>query len=89
MSDAITRLKAQATNSTTRLDPAEGLRAALDLFDDAIEMLGTKLRRQQPPLTDDQIEDRINEWLHRRPGAELGDAEGRSAAWPRRPPGHR
>ncbi len=55
---------------------AEGLRWAFDLFDAAMEMLESRLRREHPGATDAQIDAWIGEWLAKRPGAEHGDAEG-------------
>lgn len=62
---------------------AERFRTALALYDLGERMLRQKLRRQNPEATEAEIDTRVAEWLHRRPGAELGDAEGRPVPWPR------
>jgi hypothetical protein len=64
---------------------AERFRLTLDLFELAERMLRQKLRRKHPDATDAEIDAMIAEWLERRPGAELGDGEGRPIPWPRRP----
>ena len=61
---------------------AERLRVALDLADLAERMLRAKLRRSLPDASDEQIEQRIDEWYLERPGARHGDADGRPGAWP-------
>ena len=69
-SAVVSRLRAQVSNAGERLTPEEGLATALDLFDSAIEMLHARLRRQLPALSEEEIEARIDSWLHDRPGAE-------------------
>lgn len=64
--------------------PAEKLRVALQLAEMAERMLRQRLRRESPDLSDEDIERRVASWYSRRPGAELGDGEGRPAPWPRR-----
>jgi hypothetical protein len=63
---------------------AERFRTALALYDLGEQMLRQKLRRQHPDASEEEVEAGIAEWLHRRPGAELGDGEGRPVPWPRR-----
>ncbi|WP_044237485.1 hypothetical protein [Chondromyces apiculatus] len=63
---------------------SERFRTALSLYELGERMLRQKLRRQQPELSEEEIEERVVAWLHRRPGAELGDGEGRPVPWPRR-----
>jgi hypothetical protein len=63
--------------------PGERVEAALQLFDLAVEMLRTRLRRERPAASDEEIEAEVRRWVRERPGAEHGDAEGRPAAWPR------
>lgn len=46
-------------------------------------MLREKLRQARPPLSEGEIDARIDAWFMHRPGAERGDAEGREVAWPR------
>lgn len=58
---------------------SENLRIALDLLDDAEELLRQRLRRTTQ-LSDGEIEARVLAWLHERPGAEHGDAPGRRRA---------
>jgi len=59
----------------------ERIEAALELFDLSVDLLRTRLRREQPALPDEEIEEAVRSWLHRRPGAPDGDSAGR----PRRP----
>lgn len=58
-------------------------RLALDLFEAAEEIMRQNLRRRFPEAGPDEIEARLVAWLHERPGAESGDAVGRSVSWPR------
>ncbi len=60
------------------LSPDEKLRVALELHDLGVAMMRENLRRRFPLDTHDQTELRLIEWLQIRPGAELGDAIGRS-----------
>ena len=64
--------------------PAERFRMALALYELGERMLRQKLRRQRPDASEAEIDALIADWLHRRPGAELGDGEGRPVPWPRR-----
>ena len=57
---------------------AERLRLAFDLFAAGEEMMRQKLRREDPCAPDEAIEERLVKWLQERPGAEHGDAIGRS-----------
>lgn len=57
---------------------AERLRLALDMFAAGEEMMRLKLRREDPQASAEIIESRLVEWLQKRPGAEDGDAIGRS-----------
>jgi hypothetical protein len=41
------------------------------------------LRRRFPEASEAEIEARLIGWLQERPGAEAGDATGRSVPWPR------
>ncbi len=59
-----------------RLPNAENLRIAMDLLDDAEELLRQRLRRTTA-LSEEEIDARVLAWLHERPGAEHGDAPGR------------
>jgi len=53
------------------------LRTAFELHEAGVEMMRQKLRRENPDLEEDAIEKLLAKWLHHRPGAEHGDAEGR------------
>ena len=64
--------------------PRERLRIAFELFDVSLRLLRRKLERQHPELSESEREAQIASWLESRPGAELGDAPGRMASWPRR-----
>jgi hypothetical protein len=54
----------------------ERLRLALELHDAGVAMMRQNLRRRHPDADEEEIERRLIEWLHTRPGAEFGDAEG-------------
>jgi hypothetical protein len=58
------------------LPNSENLRIALDLLDDAEQLVRQRLRRTTP-MSEEEIEARVLAWLHERPGAEYGDAPGR------------
>jgi hypothetical protein len=62
--------------SISELPNSENLRIALDLLDDAEELLRQRLRRTTS-MSEEEIEARVLSWLHERPGAEHGDAPGR------------
>jgi Rv0078B-related antitoxin len=62
----------------------ERLRMAFELIDVAERMLRQRLRREQPDISEQALDEHINAWYARRPGAELGDGEGIPAVWPRR-----
>jgi hypothetical protein len=64
--------------------PTERLRATFELIDFAERMLRQRIRREFPEITDQALEERVSAWYERRPGAEFGDGEGISVAWPRR-----
>jgi hypothetical protein len=49
---------------------------ALSLFEFGLELYRTRLRNEQPELSDAEIDTVIARWLARRPGAELGDMTG-------------
>ena len=55
---------------------AEYLEDALELADLAERMVRARLRREHPGWSEDQLDARVLAWLHERPGAEHGDAEG-------------
>lgn len=64
---------------------SERFRIALDLYETGEAMMRHRIRRQNPGLNDAGIEERLQEWLQARPGAEHGDAVGRPVPWPRVP----
>jgi hypothetical protein len=66
-------------------DAARRMRLALDLAELGEAMLRTRLARKHPGATAEEVEAMVVAWRSRRPGAERGDGEGRSVAWPRRP----
>jgi len=53
------------------------MQVAFDLFETAQLIMRQNLRRRHPELEDAEIERRLIEWRHRRPGAEYGDGVGR------------
>lgn len=57
-------------------DPGARLRDALELHDLGERMLRQRLRREQPQITEAELDDAIRTWLRERPGAENGDAAG-------------
>ena len=63
--------------------PARRLLTALELHDLGVAMMDQRLRREDPGASDEQIRARLRDWLHTRPGAELGDGVGRVVPWPR------
>lgn len=54
----------------------ERMRLTFDLFEAAEQMMRLNLRRRHPEADEEEIERRLTEWLHTRPGAEHGDASG-------------
>ena len=67
-----------------RLSAAERLEMAFELAELAEELQRQRLRRRLPAATEEHIERLLEEWYLTRPGAEHGDADGRSVGWPRR-----
>ena len=61
---------------------ARRLRTALDLADSGILLRRQQLRRTHPNATEEEIDERLNAWLKKRPGAEFGDAPGRPRSLP-------
>lgn len=57
--------------------PRDALRTTLDLFDAGLDLMRQNLRRGHPQATEDEIDGRLRQWLHERPGAEAGDCPGR------------
>lgn len=64
-------------------DPVRALHTAFELHEMGVAMKRQQLRRAFPEEDDAAIGRRLAAWLHTRPGAEQGDAEGRLVAWPR------
>lgn len=56
--------------------PVGALRGTLDLYDLGLALMRQNLRRADPTATDQEIDQRLQRWLHNRPGAEFGDCEG-------------
>jgi len=52
-------------------------RLTLDLFDAGVQLMRQNLRRRNPEIDDQAIEQQLVSWLRERPGAEHGDAAGR------------
>ncbi len=65
---------------------AAGLRTAFDLFVAGRHMMRQNLKRRHPEASDQEIDRLLRAWLRERPGAEHGDAAGRSIQWPRKGP---
>jgi len=53
------------------------METTFDLLETAEQIMRMNLRRRYPKLSDDEVEERLNEWYRTRPGAEIGDAVGR------------
>jgi hypothetical protein len=56
---------------------SDAFRTTLDLFDTGLNLMRQNLRRDHPEADDDEIDRRLRQWLHERPGAASGDGEGR------------
>jgi hypothetical protein len=59
------------------MTPGEKMRAAFDLFTAGVRLMEQNLRRRHPLAGDQEIRERLEAWLHERPGAEFGDCVGR------------
>ena len=59
------------------------MRLTFELFEAAEQMMRLNLRRRIPEADGEEIERRLTEWLHTRPGAEHGDASGPHFRGPR------
>jgi hypothetical protein len=55
----------------------DALQTTLDLFDTGLDLMRQNLRRDHPQANEDEIDRRLRQWLHQRPGAESGDCPGR------------
>lgn len=58
---------------------AQRLRVALDLYQFGEEMQRSRLRRERPDATEEELKASVRAWRCSRPGAPQGDAAGRSA----------
>jgi len=63
---------------------AEKLRHTLELFELGVQLMRQNLIRAHPGATQQEIDALLKEWLHERPGAELGDCPGRAVDLTRR-----
>lgn len=59
------------------LTPGQRLRLALELFESGRELMRAKIKREQPGLSELELEQRLAAWVSARPGAEQGDSSGR------------
>lgn len=55
---------------------SESLRHALDMHNTGVKIMRQNLRRAMPDASPSEVEQRLVEWLHTRPGAESGDCAG-------------
>ncbi len=55
---------------------SDNFRATLDLFEMGLALMRQNLRRADPRATDQEIDERLRQWLEHRPGAETGDCPG-------------
>jgi hypothetical protein len=60
------------------------LRLALEMHAFGVAMMRQNLRRRDPAASPDELERRLVKWLHERPGAQFGDAQGTPVQFPRR-----
>jgi hypothetical protein len=61
-----------------KLSAAQRLRITLELIDAGFEMMRLNLKRRYPRASDAELERKFRRWVTTRPGAEAGDAVGRS-----------
>lgn len=54
------------------------MQMAFELYEVAEAMKRQNVRRRHPELDDAEVEERVLEWLYRRPGVEHGDVDGAS-----------
>jgi hypothetical protein len=73
----------QIMDAAARESLSRKLRVALSLHEDGVAMMRLNLRRRHPTENEAQIASRLHAWLHHRPGAEHGDADGLPVSWPR------
>jgi hypothetical protein len=60
--------------------PADRLEAALEMWEDGVQIMRENLRRRWPQSSLEELEAALDAWLRDRPG----DADGVAVAWPRR-----
>lgn len=65
----------------SKLDAASArLRLAIEMYEVGESIMLAKLRREHVGASGEELEARIREWLHARPGAPFGDAKGKSVS---------
>ncbi len=52
------------------------IQMAFELYEVAEAMKRQNIRRRYPDLDEAEVEERVVEWLYRRPGVEQGDVDG-------------
>ncbi len=62
----------------------DAFRTTLDLFEAGLALMRQNLRRAHADATDNDIDQRLREWLRLRPGAEEDDSPGRRGDLTRR-----
>jgi len=62
--------------NTSELTAADKLRITLDMAEAGADMMRENLRRRHSDEDSAGLERRLVAWLHERPGAETGDADG-------------
>jgi hypothetical protein len=55
---------------------AQAFQTTLDLFETGLALMRQNLKRADPEANDQEIDRRLRQWLHERPGAESGDCGG-------------
>ena len=68
--------------SENHREAAERFKIAMELYEFGEAIMRQNLRREHSHSSEAEIEKLFLAWLHRRPGAEEGDAEGRPIPWP-------
>ena len=63
-----------------KLSAAKRFRITLELIDAGFEMMRLNLKRRYPRASASELERKFRSWATARPGAEAGDAVGRSVA---------
>jgi hypothetical protein len=57
-------------------DPKTLARQVSDLYQTAKDLMQQNLRRRHPGASQEELAERLRDWLHHRPGAEHGDVSG-------------